>query len=297
MSNLFFDTEYQPNPTGERVQFIEKLTQGPAGPRGAQGPVGPQGPAGSGGGEWGAITGTLSSQTDLQQALTDATPDSIQFNTAAVETINVGKMFWNDADGTIDLGLKGGNVTLQIGQEEVLRVVNKSGGDLLEADFAAVRIRSVSEGGSQGGRLAVVKAKADSDANSATTIGLVTETIPNNQEGFVTISGKVSKINTTGAKSFGGLETWVDGDVLYLDPVNAGYLTKVKPQAPEHTIIVGWIAYAHANNGRIFVKVDNGYEIDELHNVKITSPTDGDVLIYDGTQNVWKNVPLSSLLS
>lgn len=293
MSNLFFDAEYQPNPTGERVQFIQKLTQGPAGPRGAQGP---QGTAGSGGGEWGAITGTLSSQADLQQVLTDATPDSIQFNTAAVETINVGKMFWNDSDGTLDLGLKGGNVTLQLGQEEVLRVVNKSGDDLLEADFAAVRLRDVSEGGSQGGRLAVVKAQADNDFNSETTIGLVTETILNNQEGFITISGKVSKINTTGEKSFGGLETWVDGDILYLDPVNAGYLTKVKPQAPDHTIIVGWIAYSHQNNGRIFVKVNSGYELEEIHNVNITSPTDGDVLVYDGTQNVWKNVPLSSLL-
>ena len=131
--------------------------------------------------------------------------------------------------------------------------------------------RSVAEGGAQGQRLAVMLAQGDSDANSATTIGLVTETIAVNQEGFITTSGNVSNINTTGAKSFGGLETWVDGDILYLDPYNAGYLTNVKPVAPNHMIVMGWVVYSHANNGKIFVKVDNGYELDELHNVAINT--------------------------
>lgn len=200
-----------------------------------------------------------------------------------------GTFVWNDAEGTADLLLKGGNVTLQLGQEEVLRVVNKTGATLNEADFRAVRIRSVAEGGAQGQRLAVVLAQGDNDPDSATTIGLVTETIANNQEGFITTGGNVNKINTTGAKSYGGTETWVDGDVLYLSPNHPGYLTKVKPQAPDHTIIIGWVVYAHANNGKIFVKVDNGYELDELHNVKITNPLLDDFLMYDTTLNVWKN--------
>ena len=140
-------------------------------------------------------------------------------------------------------------------------------------------------------------AQADSDADSATTIGLVTESIANNQEGFITTSGNVNKINTTGAKSFGGAETWSDGDVLYLSPTHAGYLTNVKPQAPNHTVIIGWVVYAHANNGKIFVKVDNGYELDELHNVKINSPVNKDALIYNSSLGVWENKPLSGLLT
>lgn len=209
----------------------------------------------------------------------------------------VGTLTWNDTDGTADLILKGGNVTLQIGQEQVLRVVNKTGATLNEADFRAVRVRSVAEGGAQGQRLAVLLAQADSDADSATTIGLVTENIANNQEGFITTSGNVNKINTTGAKSFGGAETWSDGDILYLSPTHAGYLTNVKPQAPNHTVIIGWVVYAHANNGKIFVKVDNGYELDELHNVKINSPVNKDALIYNSSLGVWENKPLSGLLT
>ncbi len=200
-----------------------------------------------------------------------------------------GTLVWNDTEGTADLLLKGGNVTLQIGQEQVLRVVNKTGSTLNEADFRAVRIRSVAEGGAQGQRLAVLLAQGDNDHDSATTIGLVTESILNNAEGFITTSGNINKINTTGAKSYGGLETWVDGDVLYLSPTHAGYLTNVKPQAPQHTIIIGWVVYAHAVNGKIFVKVDNGYELDELHNVRITNPVLDDFLMYDTTLNVWKN--------
>ena len=223
--------------------------------------------------------------------------DYVQFNTtnSSIPT-TAGTMSWNDTDGTADLKLKGGNVTLQIGQEEVLRVVNKTGATLAEADFRAVRIRSVAEGGAQGQRLAVVLAQGDNDPDSATTIGIVTETIANNQEGFITTSGEVKKIDTTGAKSYGGLETWVDGDVLYLSPTHPGYLTKVKPQAPDHTIIVGWVVYAHANNGKIFVKVDNGYELDELHNVKITNPQDDDFLMYDSVESVWINKDLHGTL-
>ncbi len=209
----------------------------------------------------------------------------------------VGTMSWNDSDGTANLKLKGGNVTLQIGQEEVVRVVNKTGGTLNEADFRAVRIRSVSEGGAQGQRLAVKLAQADNDANSATTIGLVTESIAENQEGFITTFGNVNNINTTGAKSFGGTETWVDGDMLYLSPTNAGYLTNVKPSAPNHMVVIGYVVYAHANNGKIFVKVDNGYELDELHNVQISSATNGQALVYNSSTGVWQNQTIASPLT
>jgi hypothetical protein len=210
----------------------------------------------------------------------------IEFDQTPTGSAGVGVMRWNDTDGTVDVGLKGGNVTLQVGQESVIRVVNKSGSNLLEANYQAVRVRLVAEGGAQGQRLAVVLALADTDADSATTIGLVTETINNNQEGFVTTSGEVKNINTTG--SLQG-ETWVDGDILYLSGTTSGRITNVKPSAPTHTIIIGYVVYAHANNGKIFVKVDNGYELDELHNVSITSPTDNQALVYESVSSLWKN--------
>jgi hypothetical protein len=207
----------------------------------------------------------------------------VEFDQTPTGTAGVGVMRWNDSDGTVDLGLKGGNVTLQIGQESVLRVVNKTATNinLLEANYQAVRVT-----GAQGQRLKVDLAQATTDPLSAETLGLVTETINNNQEGFITTSGLVRGINTTG--SLQG-ETWADGDILYLSPTTAGNATKVKPTAPNHLIILGYVIHAHITQGSIFVKVDNGYELDELHNVKITTPTNRDVLAYTSATDIWEN--------
>jgi hypothetical protein len=205
-------------------------------------------------------------------------------NTPTDIPTTVGSMVWNDADGTLDLKLKGGNVTLQVGQEQVLRVVNKTSTNvtLSEANYQAVRVT-----GSQGQRLKVDLAQATNDLLSAETIGLVTETIANNEEGFITTSGLVRNINTTGSLQS---ETWVDGDIVYLSPTTAGNITNIKPTAPNHLIIIGYVVSAHITQGSIFVKVDNGYELDELHNVLINgSLANNDVLTYESSTLLWKN--------
>ena len=230
----------------------------------------------------------LNQNVQLTGSLYLSTPGvaSIYFSGSAAAS----RLTWNDTDGTLDLGLKGGNVTLQIGQEQVVRVVNKTGANLLESQYKVARIRRVDEGGAQGQRLAIVLAQANNDDNSVDTLGIVTENINVNEEGFITNSGLVRGINTTGTLQG---ETWTDGDVLYLSPTTPGALTTTKPQAPDHTVIMGYVVYAHSNNGKIFVKVDNGYEIDELHNVKITtgSLTPGQLLVRSGsnTTGVWIN--------
>jgi hypothetical protein len=175
--------------------------------------------------------------------------DKTTFNLATTETSGVGQLNWNDTDGTLNLGLKGGAVTLQLGQEIVARAVNKTVPliDLLEANYQVVRVS-----GAQGQRLAVRLAQSDTEANCQSTLGIVTETILKNQEGFVTVLGQVRQINTTG--SLQG-ETWNDGDVLYLSPTTAGAITKVKPTFPNKIIIVGYVEYAHAVNGKIYANI------------------------------------------
>ncbi len=210
----------------------------------------------------------------------------VEFDQTPTGTPGVARLVWNDQDGTLDLGLKGGSVKLQIGQEQLTRVVNKTGSNLLEANYQTVRIS-----GAQGNRLKVDLAQANNDANSAETLGIVTETINNNEEGFITTSGLVRGINTTG--SLQG-ETWADGDMLYLSGTVAGQITNIKPIAPIHTVIMGYVVRAHATQGQIYVKVDNGYELDELHNVRITSVTNNDILQYDSADQLWKNESLSS---
>jgi len=211
-------------------------------------------------------------------------------NTPTNIPTTAGSMYYNDADGTLDLKLKGGNVTLQIGQEQLVRVVNRTATSvtLSEANYQAVRLT-----GAQGQRLKVDLSQATTDALSAETIGLVTETIAFNQEGFVTTSGIVRGINTTGSLQS---ETWLDGDILYLSPTVAGRITKVKPTAPNHLIIIGYVISAHITQGTIFVKVDNGYELDELHNVKIVTPANNNILSYTTSTDIWENKTVETAL-
>jgi len=105
----------------------------------------------------------------------------------------------------------------------------------------------------------------------------------------VKVSGE---INTTG--SLQG-ETWVDGDVLYLSPTVAGAMTNIKPTGlTGHIVVLGYVEYAHAIHGKIYVKTMNGWELDELHNCYINPATlaNNDVLQYESATSLWKNKPI-----
>jgi predicted heme/steroid binding protein len=199
-----------------------------------------------------------------------------------------GVMWWDNIEGTIRLSLKGNAYNLPIGESVVARVRNNTGINLLKSNYQAVRVA-----GAQGQRLAVMLAQANNDPNSASTLGLVCENILNNQEGFIVNIGQIVDVNTTG--NLQG-ETWNDGDVLYLSPTTPGAITNIKPTAPQHTVIIGYVEYAHANNGKIYVKVDNGYELEELHDVAPTPYINNGVLYRDTTTNLWKSATIQTLL-
>jgi len=229
---------------------------------------------------------------DLNLGTYNLTADHIALNVSPSGAgFVVGATEWNNTIGSSQTLLKGGNVTLKNGVDLVARVVNKvtPNTTLTKAAYQAVRVS-----GAQGQRLAVAFAQANNDNNSADTIGLVCETIATNQEGFILTVGQLESINTTG--SLQG-ETWADGDVLYLSPTTAGKLTNIKPTgATGHIVVIGYVEYAHANNGAIYVKIMNGWELDELHNVYINAPANNQGLFYDSADSLWKNETIASAL-
>jgi hypothetical protein len=211
-----------------------------------------------------------------------------QADLTPTQAAGVGRLIWNNADGTLNLRLLGGNVDLHLGQQQYARIVNGTGGNVLRSNYQVVKII-----GAQGQRMQVGLARADNDFNSKDTIGLIAENINNNNEGFVVSSGLIEEINTTG--SLQG-ETWTDGDTLYLSGTIFGALTNIKPTAPIHTVIVGFVVYAHANHGKIFVKIDNGYELEELHDVSAEPFVNNGLLYRDTTLNLWKSATISTIL-
>ncbi|NBR26297.1 MAG: hypothetical protein EBU08_21430, partial [Micrococcales bacterium] len=167
-------------------------------------------------------------------------------------------------------------------------VVNNTGATLNRTDYKVVRVTSA-----QGQRLAVQLAQANNDLNSAETLGMVCENISNNQEGFIVNVGQVTEINTTG--SLQG-ETWADGDSLYLSATTPGVITNIKPVAPNHGVRIGYVEYAHSQHGKIYVKIDNGYELDELHDVEPKPYINKGVLYRDTATNLWKSASIQTLL-
>lgn len=107
----------------------------------------------------------------------------------------------------------------------------------------------------------------------------MTEPIANGAEGFVTLSGLVRNIDTS---------AWAEGAQLYVSGT-AGALTTTKPVPPAHAVRIGWVVRQHATSGSILVHVQNGYEIDELHDVLISGLADKQILAYDAASGLWKN--------
>lgn len=168
-----------------------------------------------------------------------------------------------------------------------LTVVNKTTDNLLASGYKVLKVQTA-----QGQRLAVDYALADSDANSADTIGVVYENIDNNQSGRIVVIGEITGINTTG--SIQG-ESWSDGDLLFLSPSTPGGITTTRPTAPNHGVVLGYVVYSHVNQGKIYIKIDNGYEIGELHNCYLPSPTNNQGIFWSSGTTRYENKSLSDL--
>jgi len=174
-----------------------------------------------------------------------------------------------DLDGVVDSA-----------EKEVLEVRNSTGSPI--AKGAVVYIN-----GATGQLPTITLADADTEATSSKTIGLALDTINNNSNGRIITSGLFNNVDT-GAYS--------DGDSLWLSSTAGQVVANTPPAKPANSVFIGWVAYANPSNGKIVVAIQNGYEIDELHNVSITSPVQGDILSYDSVLNLWVNTPTGGLM-
>jgi hypothetical protein len=138
--------------------------------------------------------------------------------------------------------------------------------------------------GGQGDRLKVKLASNTTDALSAQTIGVVLSTsIGANQKGLIIMQGQIDGLNLFPTS------TWSDGDAVYLGST-AGSFSHTKPLAPNHLVYLGFVTTAsNGSAGRMYVRVQNGYELGELHDVALSSPTNGQVLTYNSSTDLWVN--------
>ena len=162
----------------------------------------------------------------------------------------VDKLYWNAADGTLDIQMGYDAVVQQTGLEQFYKI---------KASSAITNGQVIMFSGAVGasGQLKGAPATGITTANREYVMGIATMDIANNGSGFVTTFGLVRGINTTGA-SVG--ETWADGDILYYNKNYTGGLTKVKPTAPDAIIVIAAVVNAASGGaGSLQVRVSVEY--------------------------------------
>jgi len=232
-----------------------------------------------------AITNVSGSRLDYVSGdIASASVDRLQFDTSASVVPNVGELVWNDTAKTVDVNLNN-QVTLQVGQESLVRARNDTGVTIPNGSVVYVT-------GALGNRPTIGLACANNGAAcSGKILGLTTQAIANNADGFVTTEGTVRELNTS---VDGDGVTLQAGDALYAS-LTPGEWVKTPPSSPDRQALLGYVTRVNPAEGQVFVRVDNGRTLEELHDVETSAPADGDVIVYDSSQSVWLSQSQSQL--
>jgi hypothetical protein len=208
------------------------------------------------------------------------TSNYFKLDVATAPAIEVGKIVWNSADGTFDMGLLN-DVTLQAGQE--LHFYGKAVGAISNG-------QAVMFAGAQGDHALMTLADAATiNANPEYFIGVATQDFANNDFGYVTVLGKVRGLNTS---------AYTAGDLLYYNSTSAtdGLLTSTMPSAPNAKIIVAAVLRSHANQGVLLVRPHTMPKISDIQDVSISSLANNDFFVYESATSVWKNKTIAAAL-
>lgn len=190
---------------------------------------------------------------------------------------------WNMDDGTLDVGLYNG-VVLQCGQENHYYAKNDSGVTI--TDGTAVMFKGT-VGAS--GKLTFDLANADGTVDPNFMMGIATQSIDDQEFGYITSYGMVRGFDTTGGTKTVP-EVWADADILYLDPAFPGELTKTMPTAPNLKLPVAVVVNAAAGGaGSIYVRMKTGEAISLLHDVEASTLHDLDLLQYNTATGRWES--------
>jgi hypothetical protein len=168
-----------------------------------------------------------------------------------------------DNDGIVDSAKK-----------EIVQFINKSGATITKGTIVYLKTSSSSASYPE-----VLKANAVTESTSSKTIGAVFEDVLNDGIGYIVTSGEVRNINTS---------AYNIGDKLWLSTTD-GLVTTTPPTQPNNAVFIGTVTRSQTTNGRILYAIQNGYELNELHNVLISDVQNNDLIQYNGSTLLWEN--------
>lgn len=193
--------------------------------------------------------------------------DEVRFTAGITPANTLGTTYWDDDSQTLATIVDATNgVTLQHGQEVMIRCVNKTGSIITDGQVVYIN-------DAQGNRPTAALAKAD-DITTSMCIGVATQHIAINAEGFVTTIGLVHGYDT---------RAFTDGQKMYLSNVTAGLLTPTVPVSPGYLVMVA-TALNSTVNGSIFVHPEQPVALDVAlaANSDLVSPSQKAIKTYVG---------------
>jgi hypothetical protein len=235
------------------------------------------GTTGGGGGDYLPLSGgTVTGTTYFTQGVSGNTisATTFTFDTTYTGGTTYGSMNWNLDFGVPQVGMIGGNVVQKVGESVYSYVKNVDTTTLNKGEVVYLY-------GASGDKISVQRASNTGDTTSSKTLGVVAESIVVNGLGYVITQGTLDGLN---------LGTYNPGDTLWLSDI-PGQFTTTKQYAPYHLVFIGVVQRANNGNGQMYVKPQNGYEFEELHNVAVTGATFGDLVTYSASNgnNLWVN--------
>lgn len=158
--------------------------------------------------------------------------DYIDFDRNNGNSLQIGRMFYNEVDDTLNIAQKNG-VVQQIGEEIFIQVTNSTGSTILNGSLV----------GLTGSGTTVSLYNANGSVPPMYVLGVATHDIPNGTRGRLTQFGRVNDVNTIG----------LSVGIVYANPSIPGGLTSIKPTAPNSVVPVG-VVTSSSINGQIFVR-------------------------------------------
>ena len=164
----------------------------------------------------------------------------------------------------------------------------------VKAGVAVTKGQAVYVSSADGTNMIVSKASNASEATSSKTMGLAASSAALNGIIFVITEGLLTgtggaPLDTSSATAGDPVWLGTDGNLLF------GLANK--PVAPAHLVFIGIVTRSSATVGEIFVKIQNGFEISEIHDISLSSLSDNDILYYDSATYLWKNGTLGDILT
>ena len=184
-------------------------------------------------------------------------------------TLLAGQMAWNTEEGTLLVGMNGGDVMQSLGLELFIRykaTETINNGDLLMYD------------GTDGNSGTVKLKKATVNCDPKLIYAIATEDAANGGLHFATWYGKLRGINTS---------AFIGGAELYQSTTIAGGLQSTKPAAPYNKAIYAKVINSHHNQGTIFVRISRSISLNDINDVDTSTSTTGQPLVKN-SDNVWR---------